>query len=275
MSGLDVKTIAIGAIIGLIIGGGIGYLSTQPEINTLKENLATQEAAVNSLEANLQESKSQLSTTRSNLSQLETQLQEALDEKTAAQVELDSYKAFYQEMWDEYNELIQSYNSLQGATPVGEMVTTPIPGVINGNFDDNSGWVLQGVGGIGWSAAYLDRADSFSTFLSQTVTIDQKDLGVQFDVKPEPGDGTLTLQVFFGGYLIFEESYAGQNTDYVTKTIPLKPLLETLDRYNLSSEGQFALRFSIAPGTQDGAKVIIDTVTLVNITYQPSEPSTH
>jgi len=283
MPGLDVKTIAIGVVIGLIIGGGIGYMAIQPEINTLKNNIATYEETIATLEASIQETEYQLSAATANLSQTYNQLQKALDEKTAAQAELNDYKTFYQDMWDKYNDLIQKYNSLQGVTPVGEMVTTPIPGIVNGGFDDNTNWVLQGIGDIRRNAAYLHRSDTFSTFLSQTVTVDQKDIGIQFDVKPQPNGGTITLQVYFGDALVFEEAYTGHNTDYnyTTKTIHLWPLLDALDlmrqlnyqNQEMTLPEQFTLKFSIPQGPRDGSNVIIDNVTLVSITYQPSEPA--
>jgi len=57
--------------------------------------------------------------------------------KTAAQAELDDYKAFYKIYGTKYNNLMQKYNSLQGVTRVGEMVTTPIQGMVNGGFNDD------------------------------------------------------------------------------------------------------------------------------------------
>lgn len=273
---MDVKTIAIGVVIGLFLGGGIGYIIPQSKINELTVNIGVLETQKTSLEHDAQDYEDAIDELHEEQETLTNQITSLDNKVNEAESELEDYQEYYQEMWEEYNDLIQDYNDLEAVTPVGDMITTPVSGVLNGDFEVNEDWLKQGTGGIGWGAAYLHRMESFSTFFAQTITLDSTDLGLQFDVKPEPLGGTVDLQVTMGGYLIYHESYTGPNSsfDYQTVTIPLKSLLEMKETYGLPVEGSYSLQFVVPAGQADGAIIVIDNVSLVEISYQPTFPST-
>jgi hypothetical protein len=155
------------------------------------------------------------------------------------------------------------------------MITTNITGVINGGFDDGGeGWVKQGLGGT-TPYAHLNQYDQGS-YVTQTIEIDDSELniGLSFYVKPEPVGAEVRLELSFGGYLIFNQLYSGQSSTYEWENVivPLRPLFRMKEMYGFDIEGYSSIRFTVPAGEENGARVLIDDVSLVKIEYQPEEP---
>jgi hypothetical protein len=181
----------------------------------------------------------------------------------------------YSNLWEQYSELVNSYNKVASEKPIGEMITTNITGVINGGFDDGGeGWVKQGLGGT-TPYAHLNQYDQGS-YVTQTIEIDDSELniGLSFYVKPEPVGAEVRLELSFGGYLIFNQLYSGQSSTYEWENVivPLRPLFRMKEMYGFNIEGYYSIRFTVPAGEENGARVLIDDVSLVKIEYQPEEP---
>ncbi len=276
----DTRTIAIGVVIGLLVGGGIGYLIPQSKINELHtQNLDLMEdyeeiySDIYSLTSVLRDAEEAFESQKETIDNQKVEFEEL--ESKLADVTEDSfvYKNQYQEMWIAYSALIQDYNVLS-STPVGQMTATEVSGVLNGDFESEGDWVKQGKGGIGWGEAQLHQYESFSTFLSQNLYLDSIDQGIKFDVKPNPLGGTVGLQVSIGDIKVYDTTFTGPNSnfDFDSVVIPLKVLLEMREHYELPVEGYYALKFTIPAGPESGALVIIDNVSLVNLLYLPEQP---
>jgi regulator of replication initiation timing len=282
MSISDSRSIAIGIVIGLLVGGGLGYLIPQSEINELQTQVLALESQVVDLEDDvsdctdaLHEAEEENNDLNLDIEDLESTIENLTEEIESLDTELSDYKQYYQEMWDDYNDLIQDYNDISNE-PVGQMSYVEVSGVLNGEFDSEGDWVKQGKGGIGWGEAQLHQYDTFSTFLSQNIYLDSNNLGIKFDVKPEPLGGSVGLQVSIGDIQVYDETYTGSNSafDYETVVIPLKTLLDMREFYELTVEDYYALKFTIPAGPESGAIVKIDNVSLVSISYQPEQPPT-
>lgn len=295
---MDSKILAV-LVVALLVGGGLGfggaYLLYNPQIkelateldglesqyeslsdehenltgrfNTLYEQHETISKEYEELSEQYDILSDELETTIVNHNMLETQYEEL-------ETNYGVFQTSYQSMWEKYDELIKDYNNLSFVTPVGKMIITEIPGVINGDFEeDGEGWVKQGKGGIGWGAAYLHQYD-YGTFLTQTVAFDSKDQGLAFLVKPAPVGAEVSLQVSLGGVMVFSETYEGINADFDWEriVIPVKALFEMREYYGFEAEGKYEIRFTVPPGEDNGARILIDDVTLVTIEYQPEEP---
>lgn len=277
----DTRTIAIGVVIGLLVGGGIGYLLPQSKISELTTDISELNRRVSELEYDndlmitvLDDTEAVVESQKEDIGTLEALIDELTDEKEAIEAEYAAYKVVYQEMWDDYNELIQDYNALS-TTPVGQMTFTEISGIINGDFEDEEDWLKQGKGGIGWGAAYLHQYETFSTYLTQNIYLDSSDKGIKFDVKPEPLGGSVGLQVRIGDVMVYDDTFTGPNSayDFESVVIPFDVFLKMREYYDLPVEGIYALKFTIPSGPESGALVVIDTVSLVTLSYQPEQPS--
>ena len=276
----DTRTIAIGVIIGLLVGGGIGYLIPQSKINELSMDNVSLEGMVTHLEgvnadllSTLDDAEETVEDQKWYIDSLEARTIQLIEQRDAIEAEYNDFKEIHQEMWIDYNALIQDYNEIS-TTPVGQRIVSETSGVENGDFTDEEDWLKQGKGGIGWGAAYLHQYETFSTYLTQNIYLDSTNVGIKFDVKPEPLGGSIDLQVNIGDTMVYDNTFTGTNTehDFETIIIPLKMLLKMREHYELPVEDYYSLKFTIPAGPESGALVIIDNVTLVNILYLPEHP---
>ena len=181
----------------------------------------------------------------------------------------------YSTVWEKYADLIIAYNNLTIAELVGEMVTTEISGVVNSGFDDGGeGWVMQGVGGK-TPYAHLHQSDSGS-YATQTIQYNDTDtsIGLSFLIKPEPVGAEVQLEVSFGGYLIYAQTFAGLSSGYDWELIvlPLEPLFTMRTYYGFDIADYYTINFCVPAGEENGARVLIDDVSLVSIEFEPEEP---
>lgn len=193
------------------------------------------------------------------------------------QSEYIDYQRYYQRMWDNYDDLIQAYNNLSDVSPVGQIVSIEIPGIVNGDFEAGfEGWVKQGKRSLLSGVRYLHQYQS-GTFLTQTISVKSKNQGLSFWVKPAPVGANISLEVIVGNYLLFAESYEGQNTDFewTQVVIPFKALFEMREFYDLQTAGKYEIRFNIPAGDDNGAHIMLDNVSLVEIEYHPEEPASN
>ena len=269
----DSRTIAIGVIIGLLVGGGVGYLVPQSKINELSMDVVSLEGMVSHLEEVNGELLRSLENAEQDVDRIMFHFDELMDVKKAIEAEFDEHKVLYNEMWVDYSNLIQDYNEVS-LEPVGRRIVSEVSGVINGDFEIEEDWVKQGKGGIGWGEAQLHQYETFSTYLTQNIYLDSTDLGIKFDVNPEPLGGTVGLQVNVGDVMVYDSTYTGLNSafDYESVVIPLDVLLEMREYYELPVEGYYALKFTIPAGPESGALVKIDNVSLVTLIYLPEQP---
>ena len=269
----DSRTIAIGVIIGLLVGGGVGYLVPQSKINELSMDVVSLEGMVSHLEEVNGELLRSLENAEQDVDRIMFHFDELMDVKKAIEAEFDEHKVLYNEMWVDYSNLIQDYNEVS-LEPVGRRIVSEVSGVINGDFEIEEDWLKQGKGGIGWGEAQLHQYETFSTYLTQNIYLDSTDLGIKFDVNPEPLGGTVGLQVNVGDVMVYDSTYTGLNSafDYESVVIPLDVLLEMREYYELPVEGYYALKFTIPAGPESGALVKIDNVSLVTLIYLPEQP---
>jgi hypothetical protein len=244
------------------------------QLEMIAENLSeTQETyqtllGYNELLAILTETQSDMQSILASFEELQIQFVEA----KANNSDLIS---LYSSLWEQYSDLISAYNNVVSEDPVGDMVTTEINGVINGGFDDGGvGWVKQGLGGK-TPYAHLNQFEHES-YVTQTIEINgsETSIGLSFYVKPEPVGAEVRLELSFGGHLIYEQVYSGQSLtfDWENVIVPLRPLFRMKERYSFDIEGYYSIRFTVPAGEENGARVLIDDVSLVQIEYQPEEP---
>jgi len=302
---MESKSIVYVALVaGLLLGAGAGYMIPQSSINNLSDEVESLTETVIVKEALIEESLTLIETISSDIESYESQIEDLISQKnklnedldelenmhheliinytvlSASYVDLvaefDDYREYYQRLWDNYNDLIQIYNNQTLISPVGELITTDISGVVNGDFEDGTeGWLFQGKGGIRWGAAYLHQYETFSTYITQTVPITSIEQGISFDVKPQPLGGTIRLRVSLDEQTVYEIAYSGINSEFNSTriTIPIKYLFEMRELYNLVPIGNLPLKFAVPSGIETGAIMIIDNVTLVSIEYQPEAPT--
>lgn len=241
--------LVVAVVVSLLVGSGIGYIIPMSQINALKDDL------------------DRLKGLQTDFNVLETQFEEL-------QANYTDFKITYQNIWEKYDELIKDYNNLSFVAPVGDMIVTDIPGVVNGDFKNgNEGWVKQGKGWLGYGYASLNQYP-YSTFLTQTVTFASKEQGLAFLVKPQPVGADVGLQVRIDGVVAFSEKYEGINTDFDWErvVIQVKALFEMREYYGFEVAGKYEIRFTVPSGEDNGATILIDNVTLVYIEYQPEKP---
>jgi len=216
-----------------------------------------------------------LTSTQSDMLNILTSFEELEIQFVEAKVNNSDIIGLYSSLWDQYADLINAYNNVALEEPIGEMVTTEIIGVMNGGFDDGGeGWVKQGLGGK-TPYAHLHQYDQGS-YVTQTIDINDSEtnIGLSFYVKPEPVGAEVRLELNFGGYLIFEQLYSGQSSifNWTNVIVPLRPIFRMKELYGFDIEGYYSIRFTVPAGEENGARVLIDDVSLVRIEYQPEEP---
>lgn len=120
--------------------------------------------------------------------------------------------SLYSNVWKKYTDLILAYNNLTTGEPVGEIVVTEIPGIVNGDWENaNEGWLTQGVSNLVGGLKYLNKHNR-STFTTQSVTLTNKNQGLLFNVKPQPFRGEISLEVSVKGVVIYIAEYTGINS---------------------------------------------------------------
>jgi hypothetical protein len=213
-----------------------------------------------------------LASTQSDIQSILASFEDLEIQFVEAKVNTSKLIGLYSSLLEQYNDLKDAYNNVASEEPIGEMVTTEISGVMNGGFDDGGeGWVKQGLGGK-TPYAHLDQYDQGS-HVTQTIEINDSDtsIGLSFYVKPEPVGAEVKLELSFGGYLLFEQLYSGQSSifDWENVIVPLRPLFRMKELYGFNIEGYYSIRFTVPAGEENGARVLIDDVSLVRIEYQP------
>ncbi|MCK4825524.1 hypothetical protein KA005_57785 [bacterium] len=295
---MNFREISTGLIIGLLIGVGAGYILPQQQIGVLKNDVeilkalaAAKESRVIQLQSEMTIQSNQITEINQDIDKLESDYEEIQsehqellvnhEELTSEYGELQSeyidYLGYYQRMWDNYDDLIQAYNNLSDVSPVGQVVSTEIPGIVNGDFEAGfEGWVKQGKGSLLSGVRYLHQYQS-GTFLTQTITVESKKQGLSFWVKPAPVGADINFEIIIGNYLLFTELYEGQNTDFewAQVVIPFKALFEMRELYDLQTAGKYEIRFNIPAGDDNGAHIMLDNVSLVEIEYHPEEPASN
>jgi hypothetical protein len=302
--------IVVDLLIGLALGGGIGYYIPQSSITSLTDELEDAVVLLEEREITITESTSLITEYEAEVSSLEDEIIDLSTEISAQNSEIEDinslkdeledaylesiesfnnlsaqyldlvqryedYQDYYASMWNNYNDLIQAYYNLTLVIPEGNRVVNEILGIVNGDFEaGNEGWLFQGKGGIGWGGARLHQYETFSTYLTQTINITSSRHGVAFSIQPQPLGGTISLRVSIGDTIVYEDTFSGINSDfdYTTIVIPYKYLFEMRELYELEPTGIYSLKFTVPSGPESGAIMIIDDVSIVSISYQPEEP---
>jgi len=299
-SNIDFKMISLAVVIALIVGAGAGYMVGNSPIPGYKEeidrletiNLDISEKKAQLLEEyttlqdQLTEVKEDLSSTQSSVQDLRTEYgeltkdyQSLYDQYEDLKIEYVEYQVSYKLMWDKFDALIQDYNNLTSVTPVGEMIVTEIPGVVNGDFEPREGWLIHGTTGGGPSLPM--HQFSRTTYATQTIQINGEDEGIVFSIKPQPLGGTVSFIVKvtdvegYSDTIIYYEEFSGLNSDFdwIQIVISFKPLFDMKSNYDLEASGAYNLRFSVPAGPDIGSIIHLDNVSLVEISYQPEEGS--
>ena len=133
--------------------------------------------------------------------------------------------------------------------PVGEYVE--VPGIINGDLNDGGeGWYYQGKGGFGsWNMAILYQHLTIS-FIMQTIEINQN-YGLAFIVEPHGA----RLEIHCEGEVLFYGDFREEPSDWTEVVISFGNMI-----------GRHDLYFYVLPGKDDGSRIAIDDITLVEFT---------
>jgi hypothetical protein len=178
----------------------------------------------------------------------------------------------YSTVWEKYADLIIAYNNMTSGEIVGEMIATPISGIVNGDWENgNEGWLTQGMSNLVGGVKYLHEYDH-GTFSTQSVTLTHKNQGLRFKIKPQPFGGDISFEVSVKGVELYFEQYSGVNADWMEIVIPFRPLMQMREQYGFPIEDAYDIRFTVLSGENTGANIALDDVTLVEIEYQPEEP---
>jgi len=289
----------VGIIIALLVGTGSGYIYGQSPIAGYKEEierLETENLGIRDSYDTLHSDHVKLTSEYSNLtaekgtlakilSLLERKYESLQNSHSSLQSSFDDlkteygeYQVSYKVMWDKFDALIHDYNNLTSVTPVGEMVVTEIPGIVNGDFEPREGWLIHGKTGGGPSLPMHQY--SSTTYATQTIQINDEDEGISFSIKPQPLGGTVSFSVRvtdvegYSDTIIYYEEFSGLNSDFdwIKIMVPFKPLFDMKSNYGLEASGAYNLRFSVPAGPDIGSIIYLDEVSLVEISYQPEEP---
>jgi len=133
--------------------------------------------------------------------------------------------------------------------PVGEYVE--VPGIINGDLDDEGeGWYYQGKGGFGsWDMAILYQHLTIS-FIMQSIEINQN-YGLAFMVEPQGA----RLEIHCEGEVLFYGDFREEASDWIEVVISFGNMV-----------GRHDLYFYVLPGKDDGSRIAIDNITMVEFT---------
>ncbi len=152
----------------------------------------------------------------------------------------------------------QGLQGLQGASgsvgyymkynPVGEYVE--VPGIINGELNDGGeGWYYQGKGGFGWDMAILYQHLTIS-FIMQSIEINQN-YGLAFMVEPQGA----RLEIHCEGEVLFYGDFREEASDWTEVVISFGNMVGLHDLY-----------FYVLPGKDDGSRIALDNITMVEFT---------
>lgn len=284
-------------IISVIISGGTFYAlgrgpitGLQEEISQIgSENLVLQSQVEQLTDANnelldkLEDIREDLSVTRSAFQNLQNSFTQMVGELGSIQsdfqdlltgfMEAEAYRCMmrddYTLVWERYAELLIAYNNLTSGVPIGRMIATETSGIINGDWEDgNEGWFTQGVSNLVGGVKYLHQHEQV-TFTTQSVTLSNRDQGLQCFVKPQPQMDEINLEISVGGVILFAEHYSGPNKDWEKIIIPFRPLMQMREQYGFPIEGVYDIRFTVPAGDDTGANIALDNVSLVEIEYVP------
>jgi hypothetical protein len=250
--------IIIALLLGLFIGGGVGYYIPLSNIATLSSeledanqlieeqentivgntNLFSQyeseiinyENQILNLENEVSNLSSQIKILNSEIGELHTlektnlECIENFNNLSTFYLDLlqnyNDYQDYYESMWTNYNELLQAYYNLTLQVPEGNIIVTSLPGMVNGDFESgDEGWFLQGKGGIGWGGGHLHQYETFSTYLTQTINISSSRHGIAFSMQPQPLGGNISLRVTIDDTTVYEGSFSGINSNFNPTTI--------------------------------------------------------
>ena len=287
-------------LIGIILASGAGYLFGQSPVAGLQEeisqvsqeNIALQSQVEQLADANnelldrLEEIAEDLSVTRSEFDNLLTEyirregdllsIQSDFQNLLTGFEEAEAYECMlledYSLAWERYAELLIAYNNLTSGEPIGRMVATEVSGIINGDWEDgNEGWLTQGVSNLVGGVKYLHQ-NEHGTFTTQSVTLSNRNQGLQCMVMPRPQMNEINLEISIGGVTLYIEHYSGPATDWEWIIIPFRPLMQMRDQYGFPIEGVYDIRFTVPAGDDTGANIALDNVSLVEIEYIPEQP---
>ena len=241
-------------------------------LEEIAENLTKTETAYQDLYEHYALMNENLGGISDSLEQLLGRYEELENEFSQAKVNNSYLIELYSAVWEKYADLIVDYNNLTLGEPVGVMVVTDIPGVINGDWEDgNEGWLTQGVSNLVGGVKYLHK-NNLGTFTTQSVNLTQKNQGIQFRIKPQPFGGEISFEVSVKGVELYVEQYSGANADWEEIIIPFRPLIQMREQYGFPIEDAYDIRFTILAGENTGANIALDNVTLVEIQHHPKEP---
>jgi len=133
--------------------------------------------------------------------------------------------------------------------PVGEYVE--VPGIINGDLTGGGeGWYYQGKGGFGsWDMALLYQHLTIS-FIMQSIEINQN-YGLSFMVEPHGA----RLEIHCEGEVLFYGDFREEASDWFEIVISFGNMV-----------GRHDLYFYVLPGKDDGSRIAIDDITMVQFT---------
>lgn len=292
-------------IIGLILAGGAGYVYGQSPIAGLREENVELYSQIDQLTDSNEEILERLEDISDDLSETQdafetllsiynhlsevlsatqSELQDVVASFDGLQSQLVEVQAnntyllgLYSSVWEKYADLILAYNELTTGEPIGEMVVTERSGIVNGDWEDgNEGWLTQGVSNLVGGVKFLHKNDH-GTFTTQSVTLDNKNQGLQFSMKPQPFGGEISLEVSVKGVILYFAEYTGINSDFDWEiiTLPMEPLMVMREHYGFTIEDIYDIRFTVLAGENTGANIALDDVSLVEIEYLPEEPAIH
>ena len=238
------------------------------EIITIEQNNTVLENQIVLLIVENQEFKNQLEELLENITVQNNELAIHIQE-------IEETNRLYTETLESYLTLLQTYHDLlleyQGISkPLGEMIVIAIPGIVNGDWSNgNEGWLTQGVSNLVGGVKFLHENER-GTYSTQTVYLDDNAQGIQFDIKPQPFGGEITIQVSLKGIIVYEQVYSGTNSNYDWETLvlPFDSLMTMRAEYGFTIEDYYDIRFTVKPGENTGSNIAIDNVTLVELSYE-------